>query len=149
MRPYCSGSPSTGCPAGSRDARVRISGSMLRPRDMCSTTKTAACKSRENSATTEEMASTPPAEAPIRTISCLATESSLTASYVLPHLACAEIGVAGDIPRRTRVVRFHSLAFGSKTERQGDPKGLQCAHLTVEPGVGAGTLRIRPAEPGA
>src|SRR5262245_52704148 len=45
---------------------------MLRPREMCSTTKIEARISRGRSATIRLIASTPPAEAPMTTMSCLA-----------------------------------------------------------------------------
>src|SRR3954470_7706060 len=130
MRLYWSGSPSVGCAAGRRPARVRISGSMLRPREMCSTMRIDARMSRGNSATIRLIASTPPAEAPITITSCLA---------ISPHLLRTEVCKPHDITGRAGVVRPHAFTLGREAERQRHLKGLQRAHLPIEPG-----LRVRP-----
>src|SRR3954468_19052335 len=130
MRLYCSGSPSVGCAGGRRPARVRISGSMLRPREMCSTIRIEARMSRGNSATIRLIASTPPAEAPITMTSCLT---------ISPHLLRTEVCKPHDITGRAGVVRPHAFALGREAEGQRHLKGLQRAHLPIEPG-----LRVRP-----
>src|SRR4051794_35170024 len=124
MRPYCSGSRSVGWAAGRRPARVRISGSMLLPREMCTTTKTEARISRGSSATSRLRASTPPADAPITTTSCLA---------IAAHLLGAKLCKTRDITRRAGVVRPDALVLGRETERHRDGERLQRAHLPIEP----------------
>src|SRR3954462_5098182 len=130
MRPYCSGSPSVGCAAGRRPARVRISGSMLRPREMCSTIRIEARMSRGNSATIRLIASTPPAEAPITITSCLA---------ISPHLLRTEVCKPHDITGRAGMVRPHAFALGREAERHPHLTGPQRGHLPTDPG-----LRVRP-----
>src|SRR3954470_22086217 len=119
MRPYCSGSRSVGWVAGRRPARVRISGRMLLPREMCRTTKIDARISRGSSATNRLTASTPPADAPTTTTSCLA---------ITAHLLRAKLCKTRDIARRAGVMRPDAFVLGRETERHGDGEGLQRAH---------------------
>src|SRR3954451_14176493 len=137
MRLYCSGSPSVGCAAGRRPARVRISGSMLRPREMCRTTRMEARMSRGNSATMRLIASTPPADAPMTMTSCLA---------ITPHLLRAEICKPRDIARRARVVGPYAFTLGSEAERERHADPLQGTHLPIEPRLRAGPEAVRPAQ---
>src|SRR5262249_10418090 len=69
-------------------------GSRLRPRAMCSTTKIDARRSRGSSATIRLIASTPPAEAPMTTTSCLA---------IATHLFGAKLCKLRDVASRDRI----------------------------------------------
>src|SRR5579859_4702002 len=110
---------------------------MLRPREMCSTTKTAARRSRGRSATIRLIASTPPAEAPMTTTSGLGIPS---------HLLGAELCKARDIARWTGVVRAEAFALRREGERQGDGEGVELAHLPIEPGLRVGPEAVCPSQ---
>src|SRR3954453_22058168 len=85
---------------------------MLRPFDRWSTTRTAARRSRGRSDTSVLIASTPPAEAPITTISWVDTVGTL--AFSMPHSARIDSRLQG----RTAVVASYRSVTHNRVLRE-------------------------------
>src|SRR5581483_2093486 len=67
---------------------------------------------------------------------------------ITAHHFCTEIGKLFDALRRAGVMRLDATALGRETERYGDVEIVQRLHLTVEPLLGVGAMRVGPAQAG-